>query len=251
MRCGHLFNGIGGFPLAAHWMGWQNIFHCEIDDFCNKVMNKHFPNSIQHGNIKEQDFTGYRGAIDLITGGFPCQDISIVGSGRGITGEKSGLWLHMHRAIDEIRPRIVVIENSSELLKKGFEKVLYPLSQIGYNVEWDCFQANQFGRPHKRKRLFIVAYANGIGREGDYEKCGILSKVSYRSDLQDTPPDLLLSLERFDRTKNFANVRMDNGFPEELDKPGIRALGNAIVPQVALQIFKAIQEYETHLTPHP
>lgn len=244
MKCGHLFNGISGFGLAASWMGWQNIFHCEIDDFGNKVMNKHFPESIQHGDIKKQNFTLYRGTIDIVTGGFPCQDISIVGAGKGITGEKSGLWLHMFRAIDEIRPRYVVIENSSELLKKGFEKVLHPLSEIGYDAEWECFQANQFGLPHKRERLFIVAYANGVRRESDYEKCGILSKVSYRPNVQNQTPDILLSLERFDRTKDFTNVRMDNGFPAELDKPAIRAYGNAIVPEVAQEIFKAIQEYD-------
>lgn len=242
MNCGHLFNGIGKFALAAHWMGWNNLMHCEIDPFCNKVMNYHFPNSYQHEDIRTTDFTIWRGKLDIITGGFPCQDISVVGTGKGIEGAKSGLWVHMQRAIEEIRPPIVVIENSPELLKKGFEKILYPLSEFGYDAEWRCFQANQFGRPTKRKRLFVVAYANGIGWKGNYEKCGILSQVSHRSVLQDQAPDLLLSLERFDRTRNFNSVQLDHGFPGELDKQAIKAFGNSIVPEVAYSIFKEIEQ---------
>lgn len=244
MRCGHLFNGISGFGLAAHWMGWENIMHCEIDPFCNRVMKHHFPNSFQHEDIRTTDFRIWRGKIDLITGGFPCQDISVVGKGKGITGQKSGLWVEAYRAIDEIRPRFVVLENSSELLKKGFENILYPLSEIGYNVEWECFRAIDFGYPHIRERLFILAYADGVRWESDYEECGILPQVLNREILPYKAPDIFLSLGRPDRTRNFEGLQLDHGFPGELDKDSIRALGNAIVPQVAYQIFKAIEQYE-------
>jgi DNA (cytosine-5)-methyltransferase 1 len=247
MRCGHLFNGIGGFPLAASWMGWENIMHCEIDPFCNRIMNHHFPNSFQHEDIRTTGFTIWRGRIDLLTGGFPCQDISIVGKGKGITGQKSGLWSEAYRAIDEIRPKIVVLENSTELLKKGFENILYPLSEIGYNAEWECFKAIDVGYPHIRERVFVLAYADGVRWKGDYEDCGILPEVFNRKVLPNKAPDILLSLVRPDRSRNFENLQLDNGFPGQLDKESIKAFGNAIVPQIAFQIFKAIEQYEADL----
>src|SRR5689334_17677896 len=101
MRCGHLFNGIGGFQLAAHWMGWENVFHCEIDNFCNKVVKKHFPYSICHGDIKAQNWGGYSGTIDLLTGGFPCQPISKAGKRRG-EKDVRWLWPEYKRCITEI-----------------------------------------------------------------------------------------------------------------------------------------------------
>lgn len=110
LKCGHLFNGIGGFALAAHWMGWENVMHCEIDPFGNKVMNYHFPNSYQHEDIRTTDFTIWRGRIDLLTGGFPCQPYSSAGKRKG-TADERHLWPEMLRAIREVSPRWIVAEN--------------------------------------------------------------------------------------------------------------------------------------------
>jgi DNA (cytosine-5)-methyltransferase 1 len=206
-------------------------------------MKHHLPNSFQHEDIRTTDFSIWRGRIDLLTGGFPCQDISVVGAGKGITGKKSGLWVEAYRAIDEIKPVVVVLENSAELLKKGFENILYPLSEIGYNVEWECFKAIDFGFPHIRERLYILAYSDGIRWQSDYEKCGILPTVFDRSVLPNKAPDLLLSLGRPDRTRDFVDLQLDNGFPRELDKSGIKAFGNAVLPQIPYKIFKAIEAY--------
>ena len=242
MTHGSLFSGIGGFDLAAQWMGWKNVFQVEIDPFCQKVLEKNFPNVARSGDIKEFNGTKYRGTIDVLSGGFPCQNISIVGDRKGITGAKSGLWGEMYRIIKEVNPSFVVIENSTELLKKGFEQVLYPLSEIGYDAEWQCFQAKDFGFPHERKRIFIVAYSNGLGREGDNETFRVLPKDFSWSNVPDKTSNLLLPLRRFDREGNYESVRMDDGFSDELDKGRISGCGNAIVPQVAFEIFKAIEK---------
>jgi DNA (cytosine-5)-methyltransferase 1 len=122
MRCGHLFNGIGGFALAAAWMKWENVMHCEIDPFCNRVMNHHFPNSYQHEDTRTTDFRIWRGKIDLLTGGFPCQPASTAGKRSGKADDR-WLWPETKRAIVEIRPRIVVLENVN-----GLVSLLEPVS---------------------------------------------------------------------------------------------------------------------------
>ena len=107
MRHGALFNGIGGFQLAAHWMGWENVFHCEIDRFCNQVVKRHFPESICYEDIKQTDFTEWAGRIDIISGGFPCQKFSLNGKGQ----LDLSLWKEMLRSIREIGPSWIVAEN--------------------------------------------------------------------------------------------------------------------------------------------
>lgn len=144
-----LFSGIGGFDLAAEWMGWTNVAHCEWNAFGQRVLNYYWPNAISYHDITKTDFTIHRGAIDIVTGGFPCQDISAANfNAEGITGSRSGLWSEYARCIQQVRPNYVLIENSPQLLRKGFEKVLFDLSEIGYNAEWECFTAKAFGLPH-------------------------------------------------------------------------------------------------------
>lgn len=139
-----LFSGIGGFDLAAEWMGWENLFTCEIDEFCTKVLKYHFKNSKHYGDITKTDFNEWKGKIDVLTGGFPCQDISIAGLQYGIHGSKSGLWVEFNRVIKETNPRYVVIENSPQIFNKGFEKILFDLSESGYDAEWQCLCASDY-----------------------------------------------------------------------------------------------------------
>ena len=157
MRVGSLFSGIGGFDLAAEWMGWTTAWVSEIDPFACSVLAHHFPDAPNHGDITTIDFTTVE-PIDILVGGFPCQDISNAGKREGITGERSGLWKEYARAIRELRPRYVVVENVAALKSRGLDVVLGDLAQLGYDAEWRVFGADDVGAPHRRNRLWILAY---------------------------------------------------------------------------------------------
>jgi len=177
MKMLDLFSGIGGFALAAQrvWGDELDIASfCEIDDYCCKVLNKNFPNVPIHNDIKKLDGNQFSD-IFLMTGGFPCQDISIAGKGEGIEGERSGLWSEMCRLISEVRPRYAIIENVPMLIHRGLERVLCDPAEIGYDAEWQIIGADEVGAWHKRKRIWIVAYPrceHGEGKEvlRKYEK---------------------------------------------------------------------------------
>lgn len=167
MKCGHLFNGIGGFALAAHWMGWENVMHCEIDPFCNQVMKHHFPNSYEHEDIRTTDFTIWRGRIDLLTGGFPCQPYSNAGKRKGKADDRH-LWPQKLRAIREIQPGKIVGENVRGLTNWNgglvFDEVQSDLEAEGYEVIPFLLPAAGVNAPHKRDRIWFVAYANNFNR---------------------------------------------------------------------------------------
>ena len=161
-----LFSGIGGFSLAASWVWGDDLEiagFCEIDKYCEKVLNKNFPGVPVYKDITQLDGTQFKN-IDLITGGFPCQDISVAGKGKGLfneeTGEKtrSGLWVEMLRIISEVRPRYALIENVPMLTVRGGTRVIADLTEIGYDASWDIISAQDRGAWHKRKRIWIVAY---------------------------------------------------------------------------------------------
>ena len=249
MRHGSLFSGIGGFDLAAEWMGWENVFHCEFEKYKRIKLEENFPKSKSYGDIQEFDATSYRNKIDIISGGFPCQDVSIaqqskkLGGAQGIKGERTGLWKEYARIIREIEPGIIIFENSPMLLIRGFEQVLCDLHELGFDVEWKCFYASDFGYPHFRKRLYGVAYSrfkrwNDIAKRG-----GILQKVLPERTPRQIP--ISISFKRFNRKSSYDDVRMDDGFPKELDKKIIHGFGNAVIPEIPYQIFKAIYTFET------
>jgi DNA (cytosine-5)-methyltransferase 1 len=163
MNHGSLFSGIGGFDLAAEWMGWTNVFHCEWEEFPRKVLNYHFPKSISYGDIKETDFTIHRGQIDILTGGFPCQPYSSAGKRLGKEDDRH-LWPEMLRAIREIQPRWVVGENVRGLVNWNgglvFEEVQADLENEGYEVQPFILPAAGVNAPHRRDRVWFVAYSN-------------------------------------------------------------------------------------------
>lgn len=162
MRHGSLFSGIGGFDLASRWMGWENVFHCEINPFCQKVLSYHFPESIQHHDITKTDFSIYRGRIDIITGGFPCQPFSVAGKQLG-TEDDRHLWPEMLRAIREIQPHWIVGENVRGLVNWSggmvFEQVQDDLEAEGYEVLPFILPACAVNAPHRRDRVWFVAHA--------------------------------------------------------------------------------------------
>lgn len=243
MKHGSLFSGIGGFDLAAEWRGWDNVFHCEWIESKQAILKKNFPESTSYGDIQQFDGTKYKGTIDIISGGFPCQDISIANQsnksgGKNIKGERSGLWKEYARIVREIGPGIIVFENSPMLLSRGLEVVLCDLSKLGYDCEWRLFYASQFGFPHRRERIYGVAYSRVKRWKDIIKDGGILQKI-----LPERPPrqkPVSIPIKRFNSTSSYADVRMDDGFPKELDKDLIHGFGNAVIPEIPYQIFKAI-----------
>ena len=177
IKIGSLFSGIGGFELGLERAipNSETIWQCEQNKFARKVLAKHWPNIPIYDDIKEMKH-GSIDIVDIICGGFPCQDISQAGKGKGIAnGERSGLWFEMLRIIDMVRPRIAIAENVTAITQKGrgMDIVISSLAKIGYDVEWIDVRASDEGAPHKRERIFFVAYSNKIhtnGKIGSMEK---------------------------------------------------------------------------------
>jgi DNA (cytosine-5)-methyltransferase 1 len=275
MKHGSLFSGIGGFDLAAEWMGWENVFHCEWNPFGQKVLKHHFPNSISYNDITKTDFSIHRGNIDIITGGFPCQPYSTAGLRKGKADERH-LFPEMLRAIKEIQPTWVIGENVRGLVSwEGglvFHEVCNDLEREGYEVQPFLIPAASVNAPHKRERIWFVAYSDGTRREklntsAITNQQDIISGYALHSN-GSSEQGKYIGQERkgkFDRPNsrdefnNFQNFPTqspiclgDDGLSNRLDSitfskwrnESIKAGGNAIVPQVAYEIFKTIEKFE-------
>lgn len=173
MRHGSLFSGIGGFDLAAEWMGWENVFHCEWMEFPRKVLDYHFPNADSHIDICKTDFTKYANKIDILTGGFPCQPFSTAGKRKGTEDERY-LWGEMLRAIQEIKPKFVIAENVFGITNIDgglvFQQVCVDLENEGYEVQPFIIPAAAKNAPHRRDRCWFIAYSNYTGRSTRFEQ---------------------------------------------------------------------------------
>ena len=258
-----LFSGIGGFSLGLERTGgFETVAFCEIEEFPRQVLAKHWPDvpiyedvrNVTEGRLEKDGI-----AVDVVTGGFPCQDLSVAGSQGGINAERSGLWSELKRIISEVRPRYAIVENVTNLLsgpseQRGmwFGRVLGDLAEIGYDAEWHCIPATYIGAKHHRDRIWIVAYPKQEQRvctvqHGDNESEGSRGTKAIR--LQD-------------------GVRLKMGtkmpslsFGEWLDQPDpdrmadgvsdwshrLAACGNAVVPQIPEMIGYAILEDEREL----
>lgn len=173
MRHGSLFSGIGGFDLAAEWMGWENVFHCEWNPFGQRVLHHYWPNAETFTDITKTDFTKYANTVDILTGGFPCQPYSSAGKRLGKEDERH-LWPEMLRAIREISPSFVVGENVRGLTNWNgglvFDEVCTELESYGYSVAPVIIPACGVNAPHRRERIWFIAYADGnAGRRGPCE----------------------------------------------------------------------------------
>jgi len=175
MKHGSLFSGIGGAELAATWVGWQNVFHCEINPFGRKVLDYYWPESKSYDDITKTDFTIWRGRVDILTGGFPCQPFSMAGKRKG-TEDDRHLWPEMLRAIREVQPTWVVGENVFGLVNWNgglvFESVQTDLETEGYEVVPFILPACAVGAPHRRDRVWIVAHSIGSGHGRRTETTG-------------------------------------------------------------------------------
>lgn len=178
-----LFSGIGGFSLGLENTGHFKVkSFCEIESHCVKVLNKNFKgtpvfNDITSLNIKEGDY-------DVFTGGFPCQDISIAGKNKGIDGDRSGLWKEYKRLIKQGKPKYAIIENVFALLGRGLEVILQDLAEIGYDATWTLYDTKYFGKPQRRRRVYIVAVRDGIPANSDLFEVGLRDIPSSRSVLE-------------------------------------------------------------------
>jgi DNA (cytosine-5)-methyltransferase 1 len=232
-----LFSGIGGFALAARWMGWETVAFCEIEPFCRKVLAKNFPGVPIHDDIHTLDVRELH--VDLVTGGFPCQPHSVAGSRRG-RDDARHLWPQFARIIEEARSAWVVVENVPGLRTTAADEVLADLESLGYACWPLVVGAVHAGAPHRRQRVWIVANANaarlevrrGVGRDAEPQR-----PTAERGRYQ---PDWL----GWTDAPQPAVRRLDDGLPGGLADgcrvQKLKALGNAIVPQVAYEIFRSI-----------
>jgi len=238
-----LFSGIGGFDLAASWMGWNNIFQCEIDDYCLNVLNKNFPSVKKYNDIKTLNAYEYRNKLDILTGGFPCQPFSTAGKQRGADDDRS-LWFEMFRIIKESKPNWVVAENVIGIVNMELDNILADLESEGYEATPIIIPACGVSAAHIRKRVWIVANLNSRGRN---------SQSWIRTEPQKgySSHDVNSTNATFREQKTWmAEPDMERvvyGVSRKLDKNRVKALGNSIVPQIAYQIFKAINEQECSL----
>jgi DNA (cytosine-5)-methyltransferase 1 len=256
-----LFSGIGGFSLGLERAGMRTAAFCEIDPHARKVLNKHWPDVPVFTDVSTLSKDDLNEQIDVIAGGFPCQDISAAGLGAGLSGSRSGLWFQFHRLIKEIQPRYAIIENVSALRSRGLDQVLWSLAEIGYDAEWYCIPASAIGAPHRRDRVWIIAYPQSIisdeRRHGDHQSAREIQQPSggTRSFLADAPCQWGQQRGRLKFTessikeryvhfwKNEPDVgRVADGIPRRTHR--LKQLGNAVVPQIPELIGRAIMEYE-------
>ena len=222
------FAGIGGFSYAAHELvgGFETTQFVEIDPFCQKVLKKHFPKVPCHDDIKT--FTAYPGQYDVITGGFPCQDISVAGRREGITDQsRSGLFYELIRIIRLVRPKFVVMENVAAILNNGLDIVLGELSEAGYDAEWSIISASSLGAAHRRSRWWCVATVTNSNSEGLQRK--ILSKME--SGIWSAKHTRRLDPNWRSYVSKPILPRGSYGLSNRVDRT--KALGNSIVPAVA------------------
>jgi DNA (cytosine-5)-methyltransferase 1 len=251
-----LFSGIGGFDLAASWMGWQNVFQVEIDKFCRKVLEKNFPETKRYSDIK--DFKGYEytNRIDVISGGMPCQPFSTAGKRKGKDDDRY-LWDEMLRVIATIKPTYVVGENVPGIISLALDTVLSDLEAQNYTTETFIIPACAVNAPHKRDRVWFIAYANSIGWK--CEKSNFADTNCERREeslggdklgYEGKEIQIGRGFYEADWNREWTAVaselcRVDDGLPKELDKAKrIEALGNAIVPQIAFEIFRILETLE-------
>ena len=253
-----LFSGIGGFSLGLERTGgFRTVSFCEIDSYCRAVLANHWPDIPCYGDIRA--FHGSTGLVDIICGGFPCQDISSAGAKFGIGGERSGLWSEYARIIREILPKYVIVENVSSLLSRGMGDILGDLASIGYDAEWHCISAAAIGAPHGRDRVWVIGYADSNCKSGHHVHAETSWMPSHVTDSQCRlgPLGRYLAGNGWQRELDWGNpwtgaaqdqpdfLGVDDGLPSRMDR--LRSLGNAVVPQIAEMIGRAILAAEAAL----
>ncbi len=236
---GSLFSGIGGFELGAEMAQIETLWNCEIEDFQGKILSKRFPYAKRYKDITKTEGLRY---VDIISGGFPCQDISVAGKRKGINGERSGLWSEMFRIIREIGPKYVIVENSPALTISGLEQVLCDLSKVGYDAEWQCISNYAFGYPHKRERLYLIAYSNEVRLQSNISIDGRFDSI-FKQWTSNTDIGYSCAKRIFEIPAH-TSVRNDDWFPNWTHRVG--SIGNSVNPTVAKYLFECIKIFDNN-----
>lgn len=249
LRVLSLFAGIGGIDLGLERAGMKVVAHSEIDPCASKVLAKHWPDVPNLGDVTTLelapgtpfDCIGWRNtgtewsplpSIDVIAGGFPCHDVSSAGKKEGVKdGKQSGLWREFARAIRHVRPRYVIVENVADLVARGLDIVLGDLAACGYDAEWRIVSAGELGGPHRRRRIWIVAYAHGRGREVFAERDGNPAQAPPVRPAEWDHPDGLGFDQHWREACAREVQREADGVSRPVDR--LRCLGNAVSPPVA------------------
>lgn len=267
MTHGSLFSGIGGFDLAAQWAGWHNVIQVEKDAFCRKVLEKNFPAVRRYEDIKNFNGYEYKNTIDVISGGFPCQPFSVAGRRKGAEDDRF-LWHEMLRIIREIRPHFVVGENVAGIISMELDQVLTDLEAEGYATETFIIPACGLGAWHRRNRVWIIAYSDSVrkrfGRRDSNQQSEIapvweslrgpvagFGQIGLASNPHNTDSKKQRKPQSNEAQYSASGCcswwetepgicGVANGVPARVDR--LKGLGNAIVPQVAFEIFKAINK---------
>lgn len=266
LRVLDLFSGIGGFSLGLERTGgFEAVAFCEIEPYCRAVLAKHWPDVPCYDDVRELTAARLAAdgiAVDVICGGFPCQDVSFAGKRAGLEGARSGLWGEYGRIIGEVRPHFVIVENVTGLLSLGMATVLGDLSALGYDAVWDCVPASAVGAHHRRDRVWLVAHAGSAElrqqprRRGWPGRAGAAQSGKHGAEpaMDDAAGERGRAGLRQDRSKQNRHQpsdgswwiaepdvgRVAHGVPSRVDR--LRSLGNAVVPQIPELIGYAILE---------
>jgi DNA (cytosine-5)-methyltransferase 1 len=250
-----LFSGVGGFSLGLERTGgFRTVAFCEIEPYCRAVLRKHWPDVPCYEDVRT--LTAERLAadgisVDVIAGGFPCQDLSrangVWSSRPGLDGERSGLWHEYARLIRELRPRYIIVENVPDLLDEGLGTILGDLAESGFDAEWDCLPATVFGARHPRERIWLVSYPGGERLDGKHRQGqqarhsgGVFDAVARSKPRPASAADWV---------SEPAIPRVVDGVPNRMERIArTRAIGNAVVPQIPEIIGRAILQAEGRLT---
>ena len=246
MRIGSLFSGIGGLELGLERAGvGRTVWQVEKDEWCRRVLAKHWPDAARYEDVTLVDWSTVE-TVEVLCGGFPCQDISLAGKGAGLAGERSGLWRWFAGAVRDLRPRFVVVENVAALLARGLGDVLADLAACGYDTEWDCIPAAAVGAPHRRDRLFVIAHTDRDGVRLEPVTVGGRSGASV-ADVNG-PDGHVADADGPRRATGESGWwsiepdvgRVAHGVPRRVDR--LRGLGNAVVPAVAEVVGARLME---------
>lgn len=242
MKVLDLFSGIGGFSLGLERAGMETIAFCEFDKHAQRVLKKHWPDVPIHDDVRLLDGKQYRGSVDVVCGGFPCQDLSSAGLQNGFSGDRSSLYTEMLRIISECGPRYAIFENVTNLLNgeqgRWFAQFLYDLAAIGYDAEWHCIKPDLLGIPTHRDRVWILAYPKGE------HVAQVVDQGRLSSELRRMGAD---HISRTGWSVDFCKMgRGVDGIPDESHR--FKQLGNAVVPQIPEAIGLAIIEHKNAKT---
>ena len=242
----HLFAGAGGGILAGQLLGHRTVCAVEWEPYAQAVLvarqnDGTFPPFPIWDDVQTFDGNPWRGIVDIVAGGFPCQDISVAGNGAGLDGERSGMWHHMARIIGEVRPRYVLVENSPALTSRGLGRVLGDLAALGYDATWGVLGAHHAGGPHKRERIWILAdsakkRAHRMGAIKSHESQE--KRFERASEWPSVPLDLHSFIQPINPEAGGGTQRMDDGLAEGMDR--LERTGNGQVASVAALAFQML-----------